>query len=141
MAFLRTLVLVILLSIINSFLYAQNVVNVKSALAKNYFGKSVYLYQDPTNKLNFQQIRQSPQLFKPNILEVPNLGISTFNNWVKFTLVNDSEFDKIILDISNPIIDEADLYIIKDNQVDSIKESNFRPLRDREYNHQFYLFD
>jgi len=141
MTFLRILFLVVLLSIINSFLYVQNVVNVKSALSKNYFGKNVYLYQDATNKLNFQQIRQSPKLFKSTVLDVPNLGISTFNNWVKFTLVNDSEFDKVILDISNPIIDEADLYIIKDNQVDSIKESNFRPLREREYNHQFYLFD
>jgi len=141
MQFLKTLALVILFSITNSFLHAQNIINVKSALSKNYFGKNVYLYQDPTNKLTFEQIRRSANLFKANNLDVPNLGITEFNNWVKFTLVNDTDLDKVILNISNPIIDEADLYIIKGDQVDSIKNSNFRPLGERQYDHQFYLFD
>ena len=124
-----------------SLLYGQNIVNVKTALSKNYFGKSVYLYQDQTNKVSFKQISKSAGLFKTSNLDVPNLGISSFNNWVKFTLLNDSEFDKIILDISNPIIDEADLYIVKNGRTDSIKYSNYQPFRDRKYDHQFYLFD
>src|ERR1700712_551019 len=104
MQFLKTLTLVILFLITNGLLYAQNVVHVKSALTKNYFGKNVYLYRDSTNKLSFQQIRQTNQIFKPSNLDIPNLGISSFNNWVKFTLINDSDFDKVILDIPNPII-------------------------------------
>ncbi|HEY4327471.1 MAG TPA: 7TM diverse intracellular signaling domain-containing protein [Mucilaginibacter sp.] len=141
MKFLKTIALVILFSSISSLLYAQNVVKVDKALKEKYFGKSVYLYQDATNKLTFEQVRHKKNLFKEANLAVPNLGASSFNNWVKFTLVNDSEFDKIILEIPNPIIDEADLYMIRDGRLDSVKNSNYRPLREREYNHQFYLFD
>jgi len=141
MQYLKTLALVILFSTISCPGHAQNVVSVKSALAKNYFGSNVYIYQDATNKLTFGQISRSPNLFKPSKLNIPNLGISSFNNWVKFTLVNDSELDKVILDIPNPIIDEADLYIVRDGHIDSIKNSSYAPLRNREYNHQFYLYD
>ncbi|HTH83394.1 MAG TPA: 7TM diverse intracellular signaling domain-containing protein [Mucilaginibacter sp.] len=141
MQFLKTTALAILFLLINSFLQAQNVVTVKNGLLENYLGKNVYLYQDTSNKLNFEQIRQSARLFKPNSLDVPNLGISQFNNWVKFKLVNNSPLDKVILEISNPIIDEANLYMITNQGIDSIKYSNFRPLSEREYKHQFYLFD
>jgi signal transduction histidine kinase len=122
-------------------LQAQNVVTVKGGLAQNFLGKSVYLYQDTSNKLSFDQIRRSTNLFKPNALDVPNLGITTFNNWVKFKLINNSTLDKVILEVSNPIIDQADLYMVTNHGIDSIKYSNFRPLREREYQHQFYLFD
>jgi signal transduction histidine kinase len=141
MQFLRTLVLTISFSCILCLLHGQNIANVKTALSKNYFGKSVYLYQDRTNKLSFKQIAASPGLFKKSNLAVPNLGISSFNNWVKFTLFNDSESDHIILDLSNPIIDEASFYIVKNHRADSIQYTNYQPLSDRKYAHQFYLFD
>ncbi|MDF2435507.1 MAG: two-component system, NtrC family, sensor kinase, partial [Mucilaginibacter sp.] len=141
MQFQKNKILIVLFLFFNTLLYAQDVVKVQSALKENYFGKNVYLYQDATNKLSFEQIRHSKNLFKATNLDVPNLGISSFNNWIKFTLVNDSEIDKIILDIPNPIIDEADLYTIKGQHADSVKNSNLQPLNAREYNHQFYLFD
>jgi len=139
--FLKTPVLVILLVFAHTLLYGQGIVHAKKALTQDYFGKNVYWYQDVTNKLNIEQLRRSPQLFKASNLAVPNLGATSFNNWIKFTLVNDSEYDKVILDIANPIIDEADLYTISGNHIDSIKSSSHSPLRDRQYNHQFYLFD
>jgi len=141
MHYLKNLALVTSFLLATCLVKAQNVVNVKSALKIDYFGKNVYLYQDKTSKLTFGQISQSPKLFKASNLAVPNLGATTSNNWIKFKLVNDSELDKVILEIANPIIDEADLYVVSGSQVDSVKNSNFRPLREREYNHQFYLFD
>ncbi|HEY2581419.1 MAG TPA: 7TM diverse intracellular signaling domain-containing protein [Mucilaginibacter sp.] len=134
-------ILTVLFLFCNTLLYSQNVVKVQSALKEIYFGKNVYLYQDVTNKLSFQQIRRSNNLFKSSKLNIPNLGISSFNNWVKFTLVNDSEYDKVILEIPNPIIDEAYLYTIRGERIDSVKSSSYKPLKEREYNHQFYLFD
>jgi two-component system NtrC family sensor kinase len=141
MHYLNKQALIILFLLISSFLHAQNIVRVKSTLQQNYFGNNVYLYQDTSNKLNFEKISKSPALFKASKLAVPNLGISPFNNWIKFRLVNDSEFDRVILDIPNPIIDEADLYTINGQQVDSVKNSNYEPLRNRQYNHQFYLLN
>ncbi|MGF7081200.1 sensor histidine kinase [Mucilaginibacter sp. UYCu711] len=141
MHYLNKPALIILFLLVSSFLHAQNIVRVKSTLQQEYFGNNVYLYQDTSNKLNFEKISKSPALFKASKLAVPNLGISPFNNWIKFRLVNDSEFDKVILDIPNPIIDEADLYTINGQHIDSIKNSNYEPLRNREYNHQFYLLN
>lgn len=141
MKFLKTLALVILFLSTGSVLYAQGVVKVDKSLKENYFGKQIYLYQDATNKRTFEQIRHGKNLFKETDRDVPNLGASSFSNWVKFTLVNDSEYDKVILEIPNPIIDEADLYTIRDGRLDSVKNSSYRPLKEREYNHQFYLFD
>jgi len=141
MQFLKTTVFAILFLLINSISQAQNVVTVQGGLLQNYLGKNVYLYQDTSNKLSFDQIRRLTQLFKPNTLDVPNLGITTFNNWIKFKLVNNTTLDKVILEIPNPIIDQADLYMVTNHGIDSIKYSNFRPLREREYLHQFYLFD
>lgn len=139
--FKKLLLYVALLCSLGNLLYAQNPLKVKSGLSQNFFGKNVYIFQDQSHNLNFSQIRQSANLFKPNTVDVPNLGISDFNNWIKFKLVNDSDLDKIVLDIPNPIIDEANLYIVRSGgRVDSIKYSNLRPLREREYNHQFYLF-
>ena len=138
---IKTTAFSILFLFLNTILHGQDTVRIKSALATNYFGKNVYLYQDTTNKLSFDQIRKSNHLFKANEFDVPNLGLTSFNNWVKFTLTNDSEYDKIILNIPNPIIDEADLYVISNRHVDSTKYSNHKPLRARKYNHQFYLFD
>ena len=69
------------------------------------------------------------------------MGLPHLVTWVKFYLANDSEYDKVILEIPNPIIDEADLYTIRGGRLDSVKNSNYRPLKEREYHHQFYLFD
>jgi two-component system, NtrC family, sensor kinase len=139
--FLKWPVSFILCLFYSGFLYAQSVVNVENALKQNYFGKHVSIYQDPTSKLTFKQISQSPQLFKASSLDVPNLGATSFNSWIKFKIVNDAAYEKVILDIANPIIDEADLYIVRDSHIDSTKTSNSLPLRTRQYNHQFYLFD
>ncbi len=141
MQYLKTSALIIYFLITSSLLYAQQVVSVKNALKGDYFGRNVYVYQDITNKLSFEKISKSPSLFKASKLAIPNLGISENNNWLKFTLNNDSEFDKVILDIPNPIIDEADLYMFRSGHMDSIKDANYQPLRQREYNHQFYLFN
>src|SRR4051812_45369774 len=124
MHYLNKPALITLFLLISSFLYAQNIVRVKSTLQQDYFGTNVYLYQDTSNKLSFEKISKSPGLFKASKLAVPNLGISLFNNWIKFRLVNDSELNKVILDIPNPIIDEADLYMINGQHIDSIKNSN-----------------
>lgn len=141
MKYLKILLLIFVLFFESLPLKAQSVINISEALNEKYFGKQVLLYQDQTNKLSFEQIEKQSDLFKKNILAVPNLGISSFNNWVKFSLVNNTANEKLILEIANPIIDEADLYIVKGKNVEIIKSSNDQPLRKKQYFHQFYLFD
>jgi len=137
----KTLLLIFVLLVASRSIDAQSVININDALNEKYFGKSVLLYQDTTNKLGFEQIKNQPVLFKKNTLDVPNLGISSFNNWVKFSLLNNTKNEKLILEIANPIIDEADLYIVRGTNVEILKSSNDQPLSKKQYFHQFYLFD
>lgn len=138
---LKLAALLVLMFITSTVLYAQDVIHTATGLAQNYVGKKVYLFQDSTASLNFSQIQKLDHLFKASAARVPNLGVSANNNWIRFTLVNDSGLDKVILNLSNPIIDKASLYIVRGEDVDSVHYNNYEPLRDRTYKHQFYLFD
>jgi two-component system, NtrC family, sensor kinase len=141
MKYLKISLLLISILFINVFGFAQQIVYNKGSIAQSYIGKKVYLYQDSTSKLTFSQIKNRPELFKLSTATVPNLGVSSNNNWIKFSLINNSDSDKVILNLSNPIIDRVSLYIIRGNKIDSAHYTNFQPLAHRDYKHQFYLFD
>lgn len=141
MKYLKISILLISFLFISIFGFAQEIVYNNGVTEQSYIGKKVYLYQDTSSKLSFSQVRNRPQIFKLSTANVPNLGVSANNNWIKFRLRNNSDSDKVILNLSNPIIDRVSLYIIRSNKVDSIHYTNFQPLARRSYKHQFYLFD
>ncbi|WP_207420992.1 sensor histidine kinase [Desertivirga brevis] len=120
---------------------AQEVIAVSNAINENFIGKDLFVYQDSSENLSFSEIKTSPGIFKRSSSDVLNLGVSRANNWVKFFIRNDTDLDKVTLNISNPIIDIVDLYIVRTNKVDSIRISNSDYFTKRPYKHQFYLFD
>ncbi|RKD14418.1 histidine kinase [Pelobium manganitolerans] len=120
---------------------AQAPLEIKRALAEKYIGGSALIFQDSTAKLGFEEIRQLDAQFKPSQFAVPNLGISANNNWLKLKLQNNTNQEDFILNISNPIINEVEIFILKDGKVKSHRSTNYLPIRDRKYKHQFYLFD
>ena len=122
-------------------LKAQDTVYVSEAVNKDYIGKSVSVFQDTSARMSFDQVRASEKLFKPNLTAVPNLGVSLSNNWVKFVLKNDTGTGKVTLNIANPIIDIANLYIVRTAGIDSITINNADKFYKRPYKHQFYLYD
>ncbi len=138
---LKAIALSVLFSLISVLLHAQENVYTKQAVRGGYFGNNVFIFQDTTARLSFQQVKQRRHLFKKSSHEVPNLGVTPSNNWLRFSLVNNSDLDHVILNIPNPIIDEADLYIIRQEHTDSIRSNNFQPFKTRPYEHQFYLYD
>ena len=122
-------------------LLAQEVIPVTEVLDGDYIGKEVYVFQDSSASLSFEQVRRKPELFQANDLEVLNLGISESTSWIKFELFNNAVPEEFALNISNPIIDKVVLYIIRANGViDSIYSDKFTPLSNRQFNHQFYLY-
>lgn len=141
MRIFKTTALSLLFTITSSFVNAQGILFTKTDLAQNYIGKHVYLFQDSTRKLSFEDVSQLNNLFKPSTFDVPNLGVSSNNNWIKFSLINNSDIEKVILNLSNPIIDEVSFYIERKDHIDSLHATNYEPLRYRTYKHQFYLFD
>ena len=122
-------------------LFAQQTISINSQLDKSYIGNSVYVFKDASANLSFKQIKENPSLFKPSALKVPNLGISHDTNWIKFELFNDSDLDEVVLTLSNPIIDQVSLYIVRTNRTDSVYTNNFTPIKNRSFDHQFYLFN
>ena len=122
-------------------LFGQQVIPLTEVVDGDYIGKEVYVFQDSSAKLSFDQVRSSPSLFSPNDLKVLNLGISDNTNWIKFELFNNSLREEFALNVSNPIIDKVVLYIIRSNgAIDSIYSDKFTPLSNRQFNHQFYLY-
>ncbi|WP_207428842.1 7TM diverse intracellular signaling domain-containing protein [Pedobacter sp. SYSU D00535] len=111
------------------------------ALQQDFIGESVYVFQDRSSSLSFKEIEQQDSLFKPSLVKVPNFGVSSYDSWIRFTVVNDLDLNKMTINISNPIIDEVTLYIKKNGNVDSIKTSNYQSFKKRPYKHQYYLFD
>ena len=122
-------------------MFAQEVIPVTEVLDGDYIGNEVYVFQDSSAALSFNQVRSKPELFKPNDLKVLNLGISESTSWIKFELFNNAVPEEFALNLSNPIIDQVVLYIIRSNgAVDSIYSDKFTPLSNRQFNHQFYLY-
>lgn len=119
----------------------SNTIYLNDAIRKDYIGKNILLFKDTSAKIVFEDVRNNLPLFTPNDNEVVNLGVTTNNNWLYFKLTNNTNHDKAILKIPNPIIDEVSLYIVRSNRIDSILYTNYTPLINREYHHQYYLFD
>ena len=140
MNFLKPSLLVIFFCCLTIALKAQNSIYTKAALDQKYLKKGLYVYQDSTGKLDFSQIRNLNNSFKPTNSNVPNLGISGNSNWLKFKLTNNSDFQNFILNLSNPIIDNVNFYTVKNQQIDSTSYTNYNPLSERDFKHQFYLF-
>lgn len=141
MSNLKKTILSCLFSLVSIVIYAQGTIYTKNALQQDYIGTDVYIFQDSTNTMSLAQIKESSQLFKISKSNVPNLGITTNNSWIRFTLINNSSKNKFILNLSNPIIDEVSFYVVRDQKTDSLFNTNYAPLSERPYKHQFYLFD
>jgi two-component system NtrC family sensor kinase len=120
---------------------AQEEIRFTPDLINQYIGKQTALFQDTSRKLTFDSVRNNPSLFVQQKENVPNLGISHNNNWVRFRLINSTNADKVILNLEYPSIDEVILYVVKGDTVHTTRLTQARPLSERLYKHQFYIFD
>lgn len=134
-------VILFILLLKSSLSFSETGIFAKRALNQDFIGSSVYLFQDTSHSLTLQKVKESDFIFKKSYSKVPNFGISSNTNWIKFSLFNNSNITKFILNLSNPIIDEVTLYIVRDKKIDSIHYTNYYPLKNRTYKHQFYLFN
>src|SRR5690606_31781104 len=73
-------------------------------------GKNFYVYQGETDRLTFEDIKNSPN-FIMNQSDVPNFGISKKNSWLRFTINNQSSRSHYLLDVAYPILDEIELFV------------------------------
>jgi signal transduction histidine kinase len=105
-------------------------------------GKHLYILTDKTNELNFTDIVFKQNEFLSSSLEVPNLGISAYTHWLKFSIRNESTEEKLLLLFSQPFLNEVILYTPNGNKGYSIQQTgdNF-PFYYREHKYPNFVFN
>lgn len=104
-------------------------------------GRQVSILEDSSGQLTFEAAVKSAA-YKPATTNVPNLGVSNSTFWVKFIVKNESENDRLLLELDQPTIDEATLYTIEaDGRTTEQAEGEFKKYSERRYNNQNHVFD
>lgn len=102
----------------------------------------IQLLEDKTHRLSINDVRALP--FHKSVSEVPNFFITSSVYWIKFTILNQTDDPRLVINLKHPTIDDATLYF-KDSAgastFDSVLISEGKPFRDRYYKYQTYLFD
>ncbi len=105
----------------------------------NVSDKTFYL-EDKEKKLSISDVLNSNS-FKANLQKNINLGISSSAFWLSLKIKNTSNDSVLNLELSQPLIDEVDFFSVSDlGVITEKKEGLIFPFREREYNHQNYIF-
>lgn len=104
-------------------------------------GKDVYLLEDKTGLLTIDDVVNSTDFIKSEE-EVPNLGITPHNIWVKIEIQNSSKEQDLILAVNNSLLNEITLYVNENGKYSfERKLGEAQIFSDREYDDPNYLFD
>ena len=104
-------------------------------------GKYIWILQDKSRKLNIKEILASSQFNKSNS-DVPNLGVSSSNFWLLFSIKNQSSNSNLLLELAQPTIDQIELYnISKNGRLTYYKTGEDQTFNKRKYKHPNYLFN
>lgn len=100
-------------------------------------GKSVEIFQDPTQQLTIADVSQQPQKFTPSQTDIPNMGFSKSAIWAKIKLQNHSTVtSEWYLQGAPNNVDQVELYIPQGNtwikkQIGRLLPFSNRELSDR----------
>ncbi len=102
---------------------------------------SIMVLEDKSSQLTVHDVMLSKD-FQSATQSVPNLGISTSSFWLKFDIINNTSAKKLLLELTNPILDEVDYYsIVSNGKLTSSKMGEIYPFNSRKYKYQHYVFD
>ncbi len=138
---IRKIILIFLSCLTVTVSQAQETISFSPDVYGAYLGNNVSVYTDTANSHGINDVMAHPEWFTASESDVPNLGTSTDYSWVKFTLVNATKEGKMTLNFSFPTAENVCLYTMKGGVLDSNCMAEVMPVRDREYKHQFYIFD
>ncbi|TNE79044.1 MAG: GHKL domain-containing protein [Bacteroidetes bacterium] len=109
--------------------------------ADNYIrikNKCQYL-EDPGNNLSFDEVKGMSFKEIPN-KDVPNFGITSSTIWIKLHVQNQSDVDELILEVSQPILDELELFDSTESGLRVLRAGEYFKFDDRYYDDPNYLF-
>jgi len=118
---------------------AQPVIQYDGKGGTTYIGKSVVTLQDSSSRMTLDDVRKAAHRFVPGQKAVPDFGVTGFNNWVYFRLVNRTNQQQITLTLSYPPIDEVALYQVKPGGGMSGSDTPY--VLQPGYRHEFSIFN
>lgn len=102
-------------------------------------GRYLELYTDKSNQLSFEEVQH--QSFSPSGQDVPNLQITPYTQWARFSITNNSTANHLMLEVESPTIDDITIYERRpDGSYASTRLGEFVPFQARGYDHQNYRF-
>ncbi|MBL7712477.1 MAG: hypothetical protein JNL13_08440, partial [Chitinophagaceae bacterium] len=91
-------------------------------------------------ELDFATVVQSPD-FKQNDKDIPNLGLTPYSVWIKFSVTNQSSQEHFLFNVAYPILDEVELFVPADSGFKRIFMGEVFPFAQRKYKAPPYIFD
>jgi len=101
-------------------------------------GNHVSILEDQTNNLSLKEITES-DVFVNSKIPIPNLQLSHSDFWIKFSIRNESEEEKLILALEYPMLSICEFYTESEGKVNSL--SYDKKFSQRKYKNQNFLFD
>lgn len=97
-------------------LFAQEVFVYEENTKGGYIGNYAMLYKDSTSLLSVNDVLNQNLDFIPFERITPNLGITEYVCWVKFTIENRSDKEQIFLEYAYPILDDVQFYSVEEEE-------------------------
>ena len=105
-------------------------------------GKKIYILTDKTNELTFIHILKKQDQFQASPLEVPNLGITPYTHWLKFSIKNESAEEKLLLQFAQPFLNEVILYTPDNRNGFTVQQTGDKfPFYYREHKYPNFIFN
>ncbi len=109
--------------------------------AAEFLHGGIYILQDSTNKLTLNDVINGPA-FKPSPVAIPNLNVTSNTIWLRLTINNKSNTEKMLLEIDNPLLNNVSIYIpVGSGKYLSKTVSKALPFYHRENHSENYLFE
>ena len=120
---------------------AQSPLEIQKGVLQKNFGKQLFLYEDTANSLNIETAINESR-FQKAATVVPNLGVSSSTYWLKFSAVNRSGNDDVMLQLLLPTIDFVDFYLVNSKkQIINIDTTGDRRVySSRKFDNPIYSF-
>lgn len=119
----------------------QTPLEIKKGLLEKNFGKQLFVYRDTANALDIAAALNESRFQKATTV-VPNLGVSSSTYWLKFSAVNRSGNDDVMLQLLLPTIDFVDFYLVNSKKqiIDIDTTGDRRVYSSRKFNNPIYSF-
>ncbi len=104
-------------------------------------GNCISILEDKSNVLPFSEVYKSKH-FEVSDKIVPNLGVTNSTFWIKFSILNTSSSDEILLEVAQPTLNNISLLYYTENGITKIiNEGISRSFNTRFFDNQNYLFN